>query len=233
VLINAVSIEAIQEFKATGSAFSAEYGRATGGVLNITTKSGTNKFHGTLFEFFRNDALDANSFFSNRSNLAKAPLRWNQFGGNLGGPIRTDKLFFFFNYEGAIVRRGSQITGNVATPALLDQVNPAIREGLSALPTTFTPTTNPLIGLHRRNDQLRNDEHTYLGRVDWNFGDHRLALRYSYNHQDFVNPQFLPENPQVFPNRTHNVVIQDSWTISPTMFNEVRLGCNRVDLDRI
>jgi hypothetical protein len=66
-LINAVSVEAIQEFKATGSAFSAEYGRATGGVLNITTKSGTNQFHGTAFEYFRNDALDANDFFSNRT----------------------------------------------------------------------------------------------------------------------------------------------------------------------
>jgi hypothetical protein len=142
VLINAVSVEAIQEFKATGSAFSAEYGRATGGVLNITTKSGTNQFHGTAFEYFRNDALDANSFFSNLSKLAKPPLRWNQFGGNLGGPLRRDKLFFFFNYEGAIVRRGTAITGNVATPALLQQVNPKIREALRLLPADFTPTTN-------------------------------------------------------------------------------------------
>ena len=77
VLINAVSVEAIQEFKATGSAFSAEYGRAMGGVLNITTRSGSNQFHGTAFEYFRNDKLDANSFFSNLSQLAKPPLRWN------------------------------------------------------------------------------------------------------------------------------------------------------------
>lgn len=67
-LINTISVEAIEEFKATGSAFSAEYGRATGGVLNVTTKSGTNQFHGTVYEFFRNDKLDANSFFSNRSD---------------------------------------------------------------------------------------------------------------------------------------------------------------------
>lgn len=232
VLINAVSVEAIQEFKATGSAFSAEYGRATGGVLNITTKSGTNQFHGTAFEFFRNDKLDANSFFSNLSNLAKPPLRWNQFGGNLGGPIRRDKLFFFFNYEGAIVRRGATITGNVATPALLSQVNPKIREALSLLPTEFTATANPLIGLHRRNDQTRNDEHTYLSRVDWQLGRHRISGRYNYNNQDFINPNLLLRNPQVFPNRTHNLVLQDSFTLSPTMFNEVRLGYNRSDLDR-
>lgn len=231
-LINAVSVEAIQEFKATGSAFSAEYGRATGGVLNITTKSGTNQFHGTAFEFFRNDALDANSFDSNRNGFEKPPLRWNQFGGNLGGPIQRDKLFFFFNYEGAIVRRAAQITGNVATPALLGQVNPNIREALSLLPQDFTPTSNPLIGLHRRNDQTRNDEHTYLSRVDWSLGDHRISGRYNYNHQDFINPQLMPDHPQVFPNRTHNLALQDNFTISPTMFNELRLGFNRADLDR-
>src|SRR3989454_2130481 len=74
-LVNTISVEAIQEFKATGSAFSAEYGRATGGGINLTTKSGTNQFHGTLFEFFRNDKLDANNFFSNRNGLPKPPKR--------------------------------------------------------------------------------------------------------------------------------------------------------------
>ncbi|MBO0860958.1 MAG: TonB-dependent receptor, partial [Chloracidobacterium sp.] len=231
-LINAVSVEAIQEFKASGSAFSAEYGRATGGVLNITTKSGTNQFHGTAFEYFRNDALDANSFFSNLNGLDKPPLRWNQFGGNLGGPIRRDRLFFFFNYEGAIVRRAAQIAGNVPTPALLAQVTPEIREALSQLPQDFTPTSNPLIGLHTRNDQTRNDEHTYLGRIDWALGNHRISGRYNYNHQDFVNPQLMPDHPQIYPNRTHNLALQDNFTISPTMFNELRVGFNRADLDR-
>jgi outer membrane cobalamin receptor len=71
VLINTVSVEALEEFKATGNAFSAEYGRSGGGVLNITTRSGTNRFHGTLFEFFRNDKLDANDYFSNANALGK------------------------------------------------------------------------------------------------------------------------------------------------------------------
>lgn len=164
--------------------------------------------------------------------LRNPPLRWNQFGGNLGGPIRRDRLFFFFNYEGAIVRRGTTITGNVATPALLQQVTPAIRETLSLLPSDFTPTSNPLIGLHRRNDQTRNDEHTYLARVDWLLGNHRISGRYNYNHQDLVNPRLMPAHPQVFPNRTHNLVLQDSFIISPTTLNELRLGFNRADLDR-
>jgi outer membrane receptor protein involved in Fe transport len=132
----------------------------------------------------------------------------------------------------AIVRRGTQITGNVATQSLLGQVNPNIREALNLLPQDFTPTSNPLIGLHRRNDQTRNDEHTYLSRVDWLLGDHRISGRYNYNHQDFINPQLMPDHPQVFPNRTHNLSLQDNFTISPTMFNELRLGFNRADLDR-
>lgn len=233
VLINTVSVEAIEEFRATGSSFAAEYGRSGGGVLNITTKSGTNQFHGTLFEFFRNDALDANDFFSNRSGARKPPLRWNQFGGNLGGPIKRDKLFFFFNYEGAQVSRLSRVTGNTVTPELLSLVNPTMRETLTAyLPTTYTPTSNPLIGFHTRNDQQKNDEHTYLSRVDGVFGNHRVSVRDSYNNQDYSVPTFSPTMPRVFPLRFNNAVVQDGWSITPTLFNELRAGFNRVDLNR-
>lgn len=230
--INTVSVEAIQEFKATGSAFSAEYGRATGGVLNITTKSGTNAFHGTLFEFLRNDVLDANSFYSNLSGFEKPPLRWNQYGGNLGGPIRKNRAFFFFNYEGAATRRNQQISGNVATPLLKEKVTPAIRETLNFLPDTFAPTKNAYIGLHQRNDRSKTDENTILSRGDINLGMHRLTMRYSYNHQDFSDPILLENHPQLFPTRFHNAVVQDGWTISPSIFNELRVGFNRVDLDR-
>jgi outer membrane receptor protein involved in Fe transport len=231
-LINVISVEAIEEFKATGSAFSAEYGRAVGGVLNVTTKSGTNQFHGTAFEFFRHDALDANSFFSNRDGLPKPPLRWNQFGGNLGGPIARDRVFFFFNYEGARVRRAEQVTGVVATPLLLQSVKPEIRHVLETMPTTFEATANPLLGFHRRNDQRRSDEHTYMGRVDTQVGSHRLAVRYNYNHQDFTEPNLLPGRARIFPMRLHNVGVQHNWVISPSVFNELRVGVNSSDLNR-
>ena len=232
-LVNTVSVEAIEEFKATGSAFSAEYGRSAGGVLNVTTKSGTNDFHATLFEFFRNDKLDANSFFNNRSGLVRPDLRWNQFGGNLGGPIRRNRAFFFVNYEGAQVKRAAQITGNVATPALLARLKPEIRSMLeSTLPNTFEPTSNPLIGFHRRNDRRSNDEHTFLGRADVELGKHRLSGRYSHNNQDYLIPNLQPTLPRIFPNRFHNAVIQDNWSIAPNRFNELRLGVNRVDLFR-
>jgi hypothetical protein len=228
-LINTISVEAIQEFKATGSAFSAEYGRATGGVLNVTTKSGTNQFHGTLFEFFRNDKLDANAFFSNRASLAKPPLRWNQFGANLGGPIRRDKLFFFFNYEGARASQNSPQSGTVPTDLLLSMVTPAQRKELSLLPPATTATSNPLVGLNFHNDARTNNENTFVSRGDAELGKQRLSLRYNYNHQDFTTPNLIPTNPSIFPTRFHNAEIADTASISSSMVNELRIGFNRLD----
>lgn len=232
-LINTVSVEAIEEFKASGNSMSAEYGRSIGGVLNVTTKSGTNQFHGSVFHFFRNDKLDANSFFSNRSGLPRPALRWNQYGGNIGGPAIRNRAFFFFNYEGAQVRSPSQITGNVATPALISQLKPALQKTFNELsPKDFEPTTNPLVGFHRRNDRRSNEENTYLWRGDIDLAKHRLSLRYSYNNQDIVTPQFIPVLKQTLPTRFHNAVIQDNWNVAPTVFNELRLGFNRTDLFR-
>ena len=100
--------ESLQEFKAEASNYAAEYGRAGGGFIIMTTRSGTNEFHGALYEFFRNDAMDARSFFA----ADKAPLRYNIFGGSLGGPIVKNKTFFFFNYEGSRRRDGVTYSGD-------------------------------------------------------------------------------------------------------------------------
>ncbi len=108
------TVEAVQEFKVQTNTMSSEFGFTLGGVVNLVTKSGTNQYHGSLYEFFRNDALDANLWSNNRANRPKQPLRYNQFGGAIGGPIRfpgkifgplggydgRDRSFFFFNYEG-------------------------------------------------------------------------------------------------------------------------------------
>jgi Carboxypeptidase regulatory-like domain/TonB dependent receptor len=232
-LINTISIEAIQEFKTTSSAFSAEYGRATGGVLNITTKSGTNQFHGTLFEFFRNDKLDANSFFSNFNGFPKPALRLNQYGANLGGPIKRDKVFFFFNYEGAQAIQGETVSGTVPTPFLLQEIaNPALRQNLELLPPSTQATSDPRVGLNFHTDSRTNDENTYVSRGDIDLGTHRLALRYDYNHQNFQKPNLIETSPSIFPTRFHNAAIQDTDIISPSMVNELRLGFNRTDLIR-
>ncbi|PWU06752.1 MAG: TonB-dependent receptor [Terriglobia bacterium] len=105
------SIDAIQEFKITTNPYSAEYGRSPGAAISVTTKTGTNEYHGLAFEYLRNRVLDANDFFSNRAGLVKPQNIQNQFGGNLGGPIKKEKLFAFFDYEGTRIRRGvSRVT---------------------------------------------------------------------------------------------------------------------------
>ncbi|HWB96913.1 MAG TPA: carboxypeptidase regulatory-like domain-containing protein, partial [Bryobacteraceae bacterium] len=106
------SVDAIQEFKVLANSFSAEYGRGDA-VINSTIKSGTNEFHGVLWEFLRNDAVDARNFFDN----GKSPYRQNQFGGTLGGPIIHNKTFFFVNYEGTRIVRGLTSNSSVPTDA--------------------------------------------------------------------------------------------------------------------
>ncbi|MBO0863088.1 MAG: TonB-dependent receptor [Chloracidobacterium sp.] len=108
------SVDAIQEFKIETANYSAEYGRAAGGVISVAIKSGTNRFHGSAFEFLRNDAFDASNFFANRSGLSKPPLRYNQYGGAIGGPVWRNHSFFFFSYQGTRIR--SSDTALVTVP---------------------------------------------------------------------------------------------------------------------
>ncbi|MGD0776811.1 MAG: carboxypeptidase regulatory-like domain-containing protein [Candidatus Solibacter sp.] len=96
---NPLSVDATEEFRLIVRNPSAEYGRTGGGIMNLVSRSGTNDYHGTLYEFLRNKVLSADDFFSNRVGRARSPLVFNQWGGTVGGPIRKDKTFFFFNYE--------------------------------------------------------------------------------------------------------------------------------------
>ena len=107
------SVDSIQEFKVSTNPYSAENGRSPGASISVTTKGGGNAFHGAAYEFLRNRVFDANSFINNRSGLKKPQNIQNQFGGNLGGPILKNKLFFFFNYEGTRIRKGVTRLGNV------------------------------------------------------------------------------------------------------------------------
>jgi len=108
-------VESVQEFKVQTGSYSAEYANAAGAVINIVTKGGTNQLHGALYEFFRNDALVANDFFSNRAGRKKPVFRFNQFGGNAGGPIAKNRAFFFFDYEGLRFTRPTVTTTTVPT----------------------------------------------------------------------------------------------------------------------
>ncbi len=131
------SIDAVQEFKIDTHTYGAEFGRGGGAVMQISTKSGTNQFHGTLFEFLRNQVLDANNFFN--AGRDKPPYRQNQFGGTIGGPIQKDKMFFFASYEGTRIRE--QITRRSTIP------NPAQVNGdFSGLATIYDPATQSSTG---------------------------------------------------------------------------------------
>src|SRR5207244_4428068 len=109
--------DAIQEFKVQTNNLGPEYGRFAGGVINLSTKSGTNSFHGSVYEFLRNKVFDANDFFSARAGLPVPAFTQNQFGANVGGPVIKNKLFFFSSYEGYRLRKGSTLTTSVPTLA--------------------------------------------------------------------------------------------------------------------
>ena len=113
------SIDAVGEFKVITNNLSAEYGGRMGGTVLVNIKSGTNQFHGTAYEFLRNDALDGTNFFANRSGAAKPEYRQNQFGGTLGGPIRKNKTFLFGSFDGTRIRSGTSSISTVPTAAEL------------------------------------------------------------------------------------------------------------------
>ena len=109
------SVDAVEEFNVQQSNFSAEYGFSGATVVNVVTRSGTNQFHGTLYEFLRNEKLDANDWFNNLNGVPRAPLRRNDFGGTIGGPIWKNKTFFFFDYEGTRTRSFASASAGVPT----------------------------------------------------------------------------------------------------------------------
>lgn len=135
--------DAIEEFKVQTSLYDASNGGSTGANVAVVTKSGTNKLHGTAFEFFRNDALNANNFFSNRNGQKRSVLKQNQFGGTLGGPVRKDKLFFFGSYQGT-----RQVNG-VGSNGLQTAVLPPLTDDRSAstLGTQFCGETGSFGGV--------------------------------------------------------------------------------------
>src|SRR6266446_10976017 len=131
---NLVSLDSLEEFRIQTSTFAPEYGRTPGAQISVVTKSGTNTFHGTVFEYFRNDKLDANDWFANRNALARPELRQNDFGGVLGGPIKKDKFFFFGSYEGLRVRQPQVAETYVPSLATRQNAPAAVQPLLNAFP---------------------------------------------------------------------------------------------------
>jgi hypothetical protein len=153
-------VEEVQEFRIQTSNFSAEYSSTGGGVINVASKSGANAFHGSLFEYFRNDVLSANDFFSNSSGKARPMLRYNQFGGTVGGPIIKNKTFFFFSYEGLREEVPTVVTTSVPTALQKAGDFSQTYAGNGQLVQIFDPTTtraNPAVpGAYIRSQFLGN-----------------------------------------------------------------------------
>lgn len=136
-----LTVDATQEFKVETNAMAAEFGRTGGGIISVISRSGTNQFHGTAFDFLRNDHLNANEWFANAGKQPRPALHVNQFGGAIGGPIKRDKLFFFGNYEGFRERRAASRT--VTAPTALQRTGDFSQtlNSAGALIRIFDPAT--------------------------------------------------------------------------------------------
>ncbi|PYY17451.1 MAG: hypothetical protein DMG60_11585 [Acidobacteria bacterium] len=220
------SEDAVQEFQVNTNGYSAELGRAGGAVINVVTKSGTNSYHGTAFEFFRDRGLNANDpIYSLQRAFAQGagkplPLKpgyhFNQFGGNVGGPVKKDKLFFFFDYDGQ-----RNITGNpvlVTLPTPVGAAQTAAVNYLSSRINNYNRTFN---------------QDVYLGKGDWNISD-RNQLSARYNAQRFTG-QGLENSgtTSAFEHTGASLVNSDSFntqlttTLRPTIINVAKFSYQR------
>ena len=218
--------DAVQEFSVQTSVSTAEFGRGSGGQVSVVTKSGTNAFHGSLFEYLRNSDLDATDFFINKAGGTKTPLHRNQFGGTFGGPIKHNKTFFFASYEEFRQVAPTVSTTRVPTAAERAQVTDPISQAL----LKFWPSPNAS-GANNFVANVGSTTFDYTGliRVDHDFSDRdHLTGRFADYQGATFTPGALPTeggNGNVPVSR--NGVITETHTFSPTLLNEFRLGYSR------
>jgi Carboxypeptidase regulatory-like domain/TonB dependent receptor/TonB-dependent Receptor Plug Domain len=245
------SVDAIEEFKVQSSNSSAEFGRSAGAQINVVTKSGTNQFHGTAFEFFRNRNLDAKNFFdrpdctptSAPGSCAGIPgLDRNQYGATAGGPIRKNKTFFFGSYEGLNLRQAATRQATVPSQAqrqqaLADVPNPNAA-GLAVF--NLLPAANVGTDLLNSNSFvsspiIRNKVYQVIGKVDHRINDaNLLSGEYAIFNEHRFNPfdplapfTNLPGNGSFTLNRGQIVRIEETHTFSTRLLNDARFGFNR------
>ncbi len=254
------SVDALEEFKVQTGIYSAEFGRAAGQV-NVVTKSGSNAFHGTVFEFHRNDKFDARSFAftAAQAEAPKPDFSWHQFGYTATGPVLKNRIFFMSNYEGykddktfltnftvpSLAMRSGDFSA-LSTP-LLDPATCTVAGGVRTC-QPFAGNRIPASRFHPISQQLLefypepNAEGTannYLSRTDRKIDRKQYTQRmdfvqseklnwmgrYSYSHDDEVTPA-LRMNGTKLLNSIHQVMIGNTYTLSPTVLNEFRFGYN-------
>jgi len=233
--------DALQEFSVQTSNYSAEYGQNAGAVVNVITKSGTNNFHGDVFEFLRNSVFNARGFFAPLTQPNGQPtkdkgrdqLKRNQFGGTIGGPIIRDKTFFFAGFQGTRLRNLGNPT-NSTVPSQADitaftagggTIDPTVANLLALLP--IQPTTESVTFV--RPDRQNYNE--VLGRVDHAFSQNdRLSVRYDYNYFS-KTAVFVPTNILTYADGSklanQNYLIHETHVFRPSLLNDFRFSYAR------
>lgn len=234
-------VDALGEFSIQTQG-AAEYGRNSGAVLNIVVKSGTNDFHGSAYEFHRNDALDARNFFETRPGGIKGPFKNNNFGGVLGGPILRNRTFFFAGYEGQRERVTSPFAVRVPSPADIADA----RAANAAAGRPENPLSTRLLDLYPRENNPggsnnlafsatnRNDSDNFLVKIDHRINDKlNLSGRYIFGDGNQIFPLTsgfgspLPPYQTVVPTRIQLVGLNLSQLINERLINDTRVSYNR------
>src|SRR6476620_5175548 len=256
------SVDAIQEFKVVTSPYSAEYGRSPGAAVSVSTKSGTNDFHGTGYEYFRNDSFDSNDFFSKRAGAAKPANDQNQYGGNIGGPVIKNRAFFFTDFEGTRINRGvirltrvptADERNGIFTSAVRDPLtganfaNNQIPQGridpFAAAIMGLVPMPNqPGANNYFRTADLVDDSDRWLGRFDWKPSvNDSVFARHIYSNRTRQIPGAFGgvvdgTGTSAFGNQTikTNATV-GGWTrvLSSAMVNEFRISWSQSTSDAV
>src|SRR4030095_11272988 len=235
-IINVLSQEAIQEVNVSKGVISAEMGRAFSGNINLISKGGTNAFHGSLFENWQNDVLNAR-YALLAPTAKKPPIRFNQFGGSVGGPVIKDKAFFFFAYEGYRQSNFSVVQAQVPTPEFRAQAIAAVPAYKDILTQFENPTVPYASGaasaLFQGASADEADDNHYVFRGDYNVSSNdRLSGRYTRGRPFRNQPSSQPRNRQSYTYAADSPNL--SWVHSaPSWTSETRAGLNYTDAQRL
>lgn len=232
VLGGNLGVDAIQEFSVLTSNYSAEYGKTSGGVVNAITRSGTNSFHGSVYEFLRNSAVDAKNYFELPTD-PKASFKKNQFGGAIGGPIIKNRTFFFVDYEGVRQSKGIPNKLNVPSVATRNMVtDPIVQKYLALYPVVpadkcATPTCNFVFSAQ----QVVN-ENFITTRIDHRFSDKdALSGTYLYDKTPYNSPDPFGNVALTTLSSRQIVAVEENHTFTPTFLNAIRFGYNHEKVD--
>jgi len=227
-------ISTVQEFKIDNSTYSAEYGRNSGAIVNIATRSGVNVWHGEAYEFVRNHWFDARNF-TNPIGVAQSPFRRNQFGGDGGGKIIKDKTFLFLSYEGLRQRQAVPLSTTVLTPTQRTQAqasgDPIVQKLLPLIPLANSPG-----GVYVSSAIAPVDIDQGTANFSQNFsGANRVNVYYAYQRDNRNEPPTtqgnnLPGFGDQRAGRRQLLTFNDTAVLSPTLVNEARLGYNRIHI---